>query len=286
MASIQRIALAVLLQALPTLASAAPVAVPHTFSAGTPAKAAEVNANFAALQAAVNALQADLTAAKDRIAVLETRLANVSTLTVNGQPTVRFTGVNVQVVNGLGSTDTANGTGNLVVGYDEPDSTNRPNCTIGTYLGQPVSDSTACGTAGGTWTTAGFKTGSHYLVAGSQNNYSRWGGVVFGQANTANYDWASVTGGSSNLASGQSSSVSGGEGNRAFGVMSSVIGGFNNAAWGEKSSVSGGGANDARGGRSSVCGGDLNTASGIASSILGGTNQTATAVQQAIPAVP
>ena len=33
--------------------------------------------------------------------------------------TVRISGINVQVVNGLGSTDTMNGTGNLVVGYNE-----------------------------------------------------------------------------------------------------------------------------------------------------------------------
>jgi hypothetical protein len=38
---------------------------------------------------------------------------------VGGKPTVQFSGVNVQVVNGLGKTETTNGAGNLVVGYDE-----------------------------------------------------------------------------------------------------------------------------------------------------------------------
>src|SRR5262245_20744675 len=34
--------------------------------------------------------------------------------------TIRITGVNVQVVNGLGATETTNGVGNLVIGYNEP----------------------------------------------------------------------------------------------------------------------------------------------------------------------
>ena len=33
--------------------------------------------------------------------------------------TIEFSGVNVRIVNGLGSTDSMNGTGNLVVGYNE-----------------------------------------------------------------------------------------------------------------------------------------------------------------------
>src|SRR5258705_97292 len=34
--------------------------------------------------------------------------------------TIRFSGVNVQIVNGLGATETVNGVGNLIVGYNEP----------------------------------------------------------------------------------------------------------------------------------------------------------------------
>ena len=44
---------------------------------------------------------------------------------------MRFTGVNVQVVNGAGSTATANGTGNLIVGYDETDTSLASRCTLG-----------------------------------------------------------------------------------------------------------------------------------------------------------
>src|SRR5947209_9712255 len=37
---------------------------------------------------------------------------------VGGKPTVEFSDVNVQIVDGTGATSTVNGTGNLVVGYD------------------------------------------------------------------------------------------------------------------------------------------------------------------------
>ena len=40
-----------------------------------------------------------------------------------GNATAVFSGVNVQVVNGAGGTDVANGLGNLVVGYDRRFST-------------------------------------------------------------------------------------------------------------------------------------------------------------------
>ncbi len=54
------------------------------------------------------------------IAALKALTASMSKVTVDGQPTVRFSGVNVQVVDGTGDTDgTVNGTGNLVVGYNE-----------------------------------------------------------------------------------------------------------------------------------------------------------------------
>ena len=55
-----------------------------------------------------------------RIAELETLTASMSTVKVDGQSTVRFTGVNVQIVSGSGATaGTLNGKGNLIVGYNE-----------------------------------------------------------------------------------------------------------------------------------------------------------------------
>lgn len=239
-------------------AGALAYAVPNVFTAGTNVSAAQMNANFADVEA--------------RIAALETKLANVSLETVNSQPTVRFSGVNVQVVNGQGSTATANGTGNLIVGYDETYRGTLTRCTIGTNPNTSaiVTDQATCGEAGGTWTTAGFKTGSHYLVLGSENNYSRWGGMVAGVRNFSNYDFASASGGTSNTASGGYASVSGGIDNTASGGWASVSGGTRNTASGRYASVSGGFNNTASGFRASVSGGASNTASGNSASVSGG----------------
>lgn len=307
------------------------VTVPHTFTAGSPAVAAEVNANFsavetavddndariAALEAALASLQGTVTAQAATITSLQATVtaqaatttdlqttvtaqattiealdAEISGLTENSVlglspylvitsdsrgPLVRFQGVNVQIVNGEGSTQTANGTGNLIVGYDEADTSGTYYCTIGTNptTGTQVTDAITCTNAGGTWIHASMKSGSHYIVAGSQNNYSRWGGVVFGFRNISNYDYASVTGGTNNRASGLNSSISGGASNFARGVESSVSGGLGNFATGNGSSVSGGGNNAASGQSSSVSGGNGNTASAYYSSVSGGEGNTA-----------
>jgi len=172
--------------------------------------------------------------------------------------TVRLTGANLQVVNGLGVTESLNGLGNLIVGYNE--------------LGNPAGDN---------------HTGSHNIVGGNENNFSSSGGLVMGEGNGISAEWASVSGGSNNYASGPSSSVSGGLGNSADGFGTSVSGGYRNRASGYFTSVSGGAANLASGGGfyflfsypsagfinfpgGSVSGGRYNTASGYSTSVSGG----------------
>lgn len=270
-------------------------AVPNVFTAGTTVSAAQMNANFTDVEA--------------RIAALEAKLANMTVATVNGQPTVRFSGVNVQVINGAGSTETTNGTGNLIVGYNEADSSGNGRCTVGIdpATGAAVTDAAVCAAAGGAWSTTGFKTGSHYIVAGSENNYSIFGGVVFGFRNTSNNSYANVTGGSSNTAGGNQSSVSGGNTNAAYSSSTSISGGSANIASGDASSVSGGNRNNASGSFSSVSGGSWGIASGRLShvsgggdgntsggnvadmnfsSILGGVGQNTSVTAQTIPALP
>ena len=77
--------------------------------------------------------------------------------------TIRFSGVNVQVVNGAGKTGDVsgglkNGLGNLIVGYQELREADE----------FPATDDT------------NDRSGSHNLVVGSGNNYSIWGGQVVG----------------------------------------------------------------------------------------------------------
>jgi hypothetical protein len=212
-----------------------------------------------------------------RVAKLEALTRSMSLETVNDEPTVRFTGVNVQVVNGQGSTATANGTGNLIVGYDEPMDMNNDalfRCMSAGAFPPIARNRIACEAAGGSW-LENFKTGSHYVIVGSGHAYSRWGGLIAGLENTINWDYASVSGGRFNIASGEESSVSGGTNNHASGPGSSVSGGSGNTASVHVSSVSGGGNNTASGDGSSVSGGSANTASVAGSSVAGGFANTA-----------
>ena len=124
--------------------------------------------------------------------------------------TVRLTGANFQVVNGLGATDSLNGLGNLIVGYNEL---------------RGVSDN---------------RTGSHNIVGGNENNYTAAAGHVVGEQNDVSGFGSSVSGGSANTALGDHSSVSGGNRNTVSGTYASVSGGRLNTASGYAASVSGG----------------------------------------------
>jgi hypothetical protein len=154
-------------------------------------------------------------------------------------PHIIFTGVNLHLRNGSGSTwgesyVTPNGLGNLIIGYNE----------VNPY-----------------WNIYG-RGGSHNVVIGTWHEYSSVGGLVVGYLNRIGGAWASVTGGSQNDAGGYFSSVSGGVANHAEEELSSVSGGWQNSASGYKASVSGGYLNTASGEASTVGGGDSLTAAG------------------------
>src|SRR5215469_8672935 len=233
------------------------------------------------LQAQVAALQQTVSTQAGQLATLQSTVANQGTQITNLQKSViplltvvsfdpahnlvQFRGVNVQIVNGTGSTSTidSKATGNLIIGYNEADDGNRGVCSDGTSQFQ-----TECVLAGGVWTRT--LSGSHNLVVGSGNGYSSYGGMVVGQDSLTTRKFAVVSGGQRNTASGDLSSVSGGQDNTAGGNFSSVSGGFGNTASSSQSSVSGGESNTASAVASSVSGGSANTASGIGSSVSGG----------------
>jgi hypothetical protein len=171
---------------------------------------------------------------------------------VAGKPTIQFSGVNVQVVSGAGKTNApVNGTGNLIIGYDEGSRT---------------------------------QTGSHNLVLGGEQSFTSFGAVLGGYKNAATAPYASVGGGYGNTASGELSAVSGGldnvassreavvsggSGGSASGVAASVAGGIDNFASGEGAAVSGGFFNFAYATSSLVGGGAFDRAKGKNSVVLG-----------------
>jgi hypothetical protein len=112
---------------------------------------------------------------------------------VGGKPTIQFSGANVQILNGEGSTQTTNGAGNLMIGYNE-----NPNQEA--------------------------QTGSHNLVVGPEQRYISYGAILGGRNNKALGPYGFVVG-IANKASNEGSSVSGGFENTAGFKFSSIFGG-------------------------------------------------------------
>ncbi|MCF6300676.1 MAG: hypothetical protein L3J52_06120 [Proteobacteria bacterium] len=289
--------------------NASELTIPNTFTANTPAVAAQVNANFAAvevsvddndsrldaLEALVTQLQTDLATANSTISTLQTDLttanSNINTLqadlsnvenntvlqldgflqltVVEGNDTAEFSGLNVQVNDGSG--DTAGTVNGLgnLIIGYGEDSGSAP-----FFCSSPqYTDSLSCTSNFGIWDN-NVRTGSHNLVVGFGHSYTKYGSIVLSERNVSNGIGTFVAG-FRNIASGFSSSVSGGQNNSAAGTYSSVSGGWSNGADGNSSSVSGGQNNSAGGTYSSVSGGWSNGADGNSSSISGGQNNSA-----------
>lgn len=134
-----------------------------------------------------------------RIKKLEALLDNV---TRKGNDLV-LSNLNLIINNGSGSVARTNGTGNLVVGYDDPGS------------------------------------GSHNVLVGSKNRCSSYGSIVSGSGNSVSGRNAAAIGGNGNSASGDSSTVLGGRDNSASGAYSSVMGGSENKAKGDYTGING-----------------------------------------------
>lgn len=210
-----------------------------------------------AVEARTGTLESQLATATGRIGALESEVDGLqatlegvtrttSALRDGERDTLRFSGMNLQIVNGTGTTGgTPNGEGNLILGYNAP----RPKITF-----------------------AADRAGSHYLIVGDEHHWTRFSGVIAGLRHTATGDLASVSGGFNNTASGLASSVSGGLDNAVLGQYASVSGGRNNTASGFASSVSGGRSNTAGGITASVSGGRSGTVSDSDDSRIGNTD--------------
>lgn len=207
----------------------------------------QVQKDNAVLHIELEDVRQQLSIKKEFRALQEEDVKKCSTRTVGDN--FYFTGCNVHIQNGEGATNTTNGVGNLIVGYNENENLSYDK----------------------------ERTGSHIVVVGKDHEYTSYGGIVVGKANAILAPYASVSGGKANTAFGEYASVSGGYRNFASGDYSSVSGGYGNDIL-EKAtyaSVSGGGMHEVSGELASISGGYRNYADGYGSSILGGVRNTA-----------
>ena len=209
------------------------------------------DSRLAALEATVSRLQSTVEAQTTLINKLQATLDQVAANAVLNMgpyvsvqndsrgPLITVSGANLQIVNGQDTegTESVNGLGNLIVGYDEANSINNTNfqhCSNGNFK-----DQTLCESNGALWSNS-HKSGSHNIVLGSENSYSSFGGLVGGNRNFVTKDYASVLSGFGNAASGDSSAVVGGNLNEAGSTRASVLGGNQNSANQLNSSIGGG----------------------------------------------
>ena len=253
---------------------------------------ADLQSDLGEAEDTIAALRADLAAANDRIADLQANpvldLGGVLALdNSSGYTTVVLSGANLQVVNGTGVTDSVNGLGNVIVGYnapgffleDDPDG-DVEYCSDGQYVTQ-----TECELNGAVWANT-HKSGSHNLIVGDHHNYSQYVGLAVGENNAIRAPNSVASGGRRNQVTREFASISGGRDNYASAFFATVSGGWLNTASGRFAHVSGGENNEATEQSSSVSGGEGNTASGRWSSILGGQNQSTAVDYDTIPALP
>jgi hypothetical protein len=195
---------------------------------------------------------------KAEMAALQDLLQHVSRI----DNTLVISGANLQVVNGMGTTSSTNSLGNVIIGYNEP------------RTQQQVVDN-----------GADDRSGSHMLIIGDGLNYTQFGGIVVGLANTTSGKYSSVSGGAGNTASADGASVSGGSSNIASGTDSSVSGGLGNNATANGASVSGGLGNTASGllGVTTVSGGHNNKATGFGATVSGGFSLVADKEYEHLP---
>ncbi len=264
---------------------------------GVPGQIRALAAQVEALEEAVALQQKQLAELKDANAGLAAKLQCVSS-TSTGQDFI-FEGCNVHVLNGAGRTDTTNGFGNLIVGYDKNEVSTRTgshNFVVGdlheyTSYGGIVSGTENTLSAPNATVLSSTDSAARNLsatilsadrgiadtiavIAGGSQNYAgpgaNFGAVIGGTQNTVSGSAAVTIAGALNNASGAGALAGGGSENQPTGVQATVCGGSENVSSGLDSSISGGSRNAASGRASSVSGGSGNTASGDYSSVLGG----------------
>jgi hypothetical protein len=154
--------------------------------------------------------------------------------------TLRVTGANLQVVNGTDSTNTTNGLGNLIVGYN------------------------------------GSCDGSHNVVIGEGHTYTSYSGLVSGNGNVVE-GANDVVFGSSNSCVTDERSILCGNGNSINSPYSPhcvILGGEGNTVIGPAAIIIGGEGQDCNNSFGVVVGGQYNTNNGDHAVLVGGRGNT------------
>ncbi len=162
--------------------------------------------------------------------------------------TVRISGANLQVVNGTSNTQSANGLGNLILGYNED------------VYG---------------YETSGMREGSHSLVVGVNHAYTSYGSIVHGDNAYVTGAYAAALGVYGGSAEGARSVLLGGWGGYAAGEGSFVAGGQYNVAYGTGAAAVGGYSNAVYGGYASAVGGSFASVDGDWATSVGGASSRA-----------
>jgi len=113
-------------------------------------------------------------------------------------PTITIDGANLRIVNGLGSTESTNGLGNLILGYNED--TGALEC----------------------------RGGSHNIVAGTDNGYEGFAGVVRGRDNFVDGGYSLIMTGTDNEIVGDASAIVSGWDQDVTGDSGAILGGVGN----------------------------------------------------------
>lgn len=146
---------------------------------------------------------------QQRIVQLEAQVARLTRLLDGIQRTgqdLQFQGMNLVLLNGEGKTASANGSGNLIIGYNSPEKI----------------------------------TGSHNLIIGEGHQCTTYGSILSGSGHRVEGAYGAALAGSGNSVTGKGSFAMGGEGNQVGGNFSATVAGRHNKAEGERSIISGG----------------------------------------------
>jgi hypothetical protein len=230
---------------------------------------------------------------------------------VGDKPTIQFSGANIQIVNGTNK-ENPNGTGNLVIGYDEHGNEYQQTGSHNIILGSRETYTRTGSIIGGYANTnegtnnfifgfgdkVGEESEGDALLGGDGNQIKEdtaqgtaFSVIVGGQANSVSNDASLVAGGIENTIEGREafqSVILGGERNRSHAFHSSIVGGAANETKGEAyaadNTITGGAGNHIENASarlestvfSMISGGENNFIKGSESSVVGGLEDQAT----------